>query len=89
MISTSSQSSAVVESANKAQASKYRLKVSQAASVRTKPPWVMTTYEAAAYLCISPSTLRNLIWAGEIKHARVGGKIVLRLQTLNDFIREA
>jgi excisionase family DNA binding protein len=69
--------------------SKYRLKAEQAASVRINPPHVMTIFEGAAYLCVSPCKLRNLIWAGRIKHARIGSKIVMRRESLDDFIRVA
>jgi excisionase family DNA binding protein len=89
MSAVSSLSDASEKTASLANESRYLQKVALAASVRINPPHVMTVFEGAAYLCVSPCKLRHLIWAGRIKHARIGSKIVLRRESLDDFIRVA
>lgn len=69
--------------------SKYRLAADQAAVIRTNPPHAMTLKEGAAYLSISPKKLRMLIQAGRVKHARLGAKIVIRREYLDELLTAA
>jgi excisionase family DNA binding protein len=63
--------------------SKYRLASDRAAIVRITPPGIMDLKEAAAYLAVSPRTIRQLIERGKLKSTRVGAKIVLRREWLD------
>ncbi len=63
--------------------SKYRLAPDRAAIVRTAPPVIMNLKEAAAYLAVSPRTVRQLIDRRAVKSARVGSKIVIRREWLD------
>ena len=63
--------------------SKYRLAPDRAAIVRTSPPVVMTVMESAAYLAVSPRTIRQLIDRRKLKSTRVGSKIVIRREWLD------
>lgn len=69
-----------------AQTGKYRLAPYQAAAIRRAPPFVMTVMEAAAYLAISPRKLRELIAARRVRFARVGAKILLRREYLDELV---
>jgi len=46
----------------------------------------MNLREAAAYACCSERKLRYLVVDRRIRSARVGAKIIIRLQWLDDFI---
>ena len=67
--------------------SKYRLAADKAAIIRTNPPHNMSIFEGAAYVGISPRKLRELIQAGRVKHSRLGSKIILRREYLDDLLR--
>lgn len=69
--------------------SKYRLASTKAAIVRTNPPHNMTVMEGAAYVGISPRKLRDLIQAGRVRYARLGAKIIIRREYLDDLLRMA
>ena len=73
----------------KSASSKYRLAADKAAIVRTNPPHNMSIFEGAAYIGISPRKLRDLIRAGRVKHSRLGAKIILRREYLDDLLRMA
>ncbi len=64
----------------------YRLPPEKAALIRTSPPVVMTVMEAAAYLACSPRKLRDLIQARKLKSTRVGSKIVIRREWLDQML---
>ena len=66
---------------------KYRLSDDKAASIRTNPPVNLTVMEGAAYLGISPRKLRELIQARRVRHARLGAKIILRREYLDELVR--
>ncbi len=66
--------------------SKYRLDAEAASAVRTNPPCVLNVLEAAAYLGISPRKIRDLLYARAIKHAKIGARIVIRKQYLDEFV---
>ena len=68
---------------------KYRLSPEQASAIRTNPPVNMGVFEAAAYLNISPRKLRDLIAARRVKHARLGAKIILRREYLDELVSSA
>jgi excisionase family DNA binding protein len=65
---------------------KYRLAPAKAVAVRTAPPLVMDLKEASDYLVCSPRKLRDLVAARRVRHARVGAKIVIRLEWLDAFL---
>lgn len=69
--------------------SKYRLAADKAAAIRTNPPTNMSVYEGAAYLGISPRKLRDMITARRVKHARLGSKIILRREYLDELVKVA
>lgn len=54
--------------------------------IRTAPPKVLNVQEAAAYMGISPRTLRTWISERKIRVARLGGRVVLRLVDVDRFI---
>jgi len=66
--------------------SKYRLPPEQAANIRTNPPFNMTVMEAAAYLAVSPRKVRDLVASRRLRHARIGAKIVIRREYLDELI---
>jgi excisionase family DNA binding protein len=39
-----------------------------------------TLDKAAAHVAMHPTTLRRAIWAGQLRHARVGGRRAIRLR---------
>ncbi len=47
----------------------------------------MTVMEGAAYARISPRKLRDEIQARRVKHARVGAKIILRREWLDEMLK--
>ena len=63
---------------------KYRLAADKAAVIRTNPPFNMSVMEGAAYIGISPRKLRDIIQARRVKCARVGSKIILRRESLDE-----
>ena len=69
--------------------SKYRLSPEKAATIRTNPPVNMGVFEASAYLNISPRKLRDLIAARRVKCARIGAKIILRREYLDELVSAA
>ena len=58
----------------------------QISSIRSNPPRVLSVREASAYLSVSDRKLREEIALGTIKTARLGSRVLLRLQDLEDFI---
>jgi excisionase family DNA binding protein len=68
---------------------KYRLPEDKAAQIRTAPPVNMSVLEGAAYLCISPRKLRELIASRRVKYARFGAKIILRREYLDELVKVA
>lgn len=68
---------------------KYRLPLDQATVIRTNPPVNLTVMEAAAYIGVSPRKLRDLIAARRVKFARIGAKIILRREYLDELVRAA
>ena len=56
------------------------------ACVRTNPPKQLNVNEAAAYIGVSPRTLRTWISERKISVARLGGRVVLRLVDVDRFI---
>ncbi len=65
---------------------KHRLSPEQAFLIRTSPPAFLTIVEAAEVACCSVRKLRYLIKGNKLKCARVGKKIVIRRQTLDEFL---
>lgn len=65
---------------------KYRLSPEKAALIRTSPPVNMSVFEGAAYLGISPRKLRDLIQTRKVRAARIGSKIVLRREYLDELV---
>lgn len=68
-------------------ASRYRLAADKAAVLRVNPPVNMNVMEAAAYVGVSPRKLRDLIQSGRLKCARLGSKLILRREYLDDLLR--
>ena len=66
---------------------KYRLPADKAVAIRTNPPVNMTVMEGAAYVGVSPRKLRELIQAHRVKYARIGAKIILRREYLDELVR--
>jgi|13_taG_2_1085334.scaffolds.fasta_scaffold01739_9 excisionase family DNA binding protein len=54
--------------------------------IRSVPPRVLNVKEASAYLSISERKLREEIALGNIKVARLGRRILLRLSDLDEFV---
>ena len=54
--------------------------------IRSAPPRVLNVKEASAYLSISERKLREEIAIGNIKVARLGRRILLRLSDLDEFV---
>ncbi len=54
--------------------------------IRSNPPLNQSVKEASLYLGISERKLRDVIARGEIKYARLGSRIILRLKDLNSFL---
>ena len=73
--------------AEKPVSTKYRLAADKAAVIRTNPPHNMSVMEGAAYIGISPRKLRDLIQARRVKCARIGSKIILRRECLDELAR--
>lgn len=63
---------------------KYRLAADKAAVIRTNPPHNMSVMEGAAYIGISPRKLRDIIQSRRVKCARLGSKIILRRESLDE-----
>lgn len=49
----------------------------------------MTVMEGAAYVGVSPRKLRDLIQSGRVKHTRLGAKIILRREYLDQMLTVA
>ncbi len=47
---------------------------------------VYTVPEAASYLTICERKLRELIAEGEIRHCRIGRRVLLRIEDLSDYL---
>ena len=45
--------------------------------------------EAASYLGISYWTLRDLVFQGELAHIKIGRRVLLDLEDLEDYIQKA
>ena len=54
--------------------------------IRRNPPRLMSQSEASAYIGISTRLLRDLIRSKKIKAAKLGGRVILRLQDVDDAI---
>jgi excisionase family DNA binding protein len=54
--------------------------------IRSNPPRVFSVREASAYLSISERKLREEIALGTIKTVRLGSRVLLRLQEIEEFI---
>lgn len=55
----------------------------------TSPPPAATGVRgAAAHLAVSPSTVRRLIAAGELPAVRIGGRVVLRFEDLDQYLAD-
>jgi excisionase family DNA binding protein len=55
-------------------------------NLRNNPPKLLTVIEASTYIGVSQRTLRSWISGREIKVARLGGRVVLRLVDVDRFI---
>lgn len=66
--------------------SPHRLAPDRAQAIRTNPPINMSVLEGAAYISCSSRKLRDLINDRRVKCARIGSKIVLRREWLDDFL---
>lgn len=66
---------------------KYRLTPHEAAIIRTNPPANLTVMEAAAYIRCSPRKLRDLIKEQRVTAVRIGAKIILRREYLDELVR--
>ena len=56
------------------------------AEIRMNPPANMSVKEACKYLIISERKLRDLIAEGDVRHVRLGSRIILRRQDLDLFL---
>ena len=54
--------------------------------LRSTPPKVLNVKEASVYLNVSERKLREEIALGNIKVARLGRRILLRLSDLDEFV---
>lgn len=54
--------------------------------IRQNPPRLMSMSEAAVYLGISTRLLRDLIRSKKIKAAKLGGRVILRLQDVDEAV---
>lgn len=50
-----------------------------------EPPALYKIPDAARILAISTVTLRRLVWAGEIAHARIGRSVRIPADVIRDF----
>ena len=66
--------------------SRYRLAPEQEAAVRVDPPINLNVMECAAYLRCSPRKVRDLISSRRLRHARVGSRIIVRRQWVDEFL---
>ncbi len=64
---------------NRVRASKATAPASQSA------PLLHTIEDAARILAISTVTLRRLVWAGRIEHARIGRSVRIPADVIRDF----
>jgi excisionase family DNA binding protein len=55
-------------------------------NLRNNPPKLLNVTEASTYIGVSQRTLRSWISGREIKVARLGGRVVLRLVDVDRFI---
>jgi len=55
-------------------------------NLRNNPPKLLNVIEASTYIGVSQRTLRSWISGREIKVARLGGRVVLRLVDVDRFI---
>ena len=60
--------------------------IAEESSLRTNPPKLLNVTEASTYIGVSQRTLRSWISEREIKVARLGGRVVLRLVDVDRFI---
>ena len=60
--------------------------IAEESSLRTNPPKLLNVTEASTYIGVSQRTLRSWISGREIKVARLGGRVVLRLVDVDRFI---
>ena len=54
--------------------------------IRMHPPANMSVKEACKYLIISERKLRDLIARGDVRHARLGSRIILRKLDLDAYL---
>lgn len=66
--------------------SKYRLSPDRANLIRTAPPAILNLLEASALLCCSARKLRYLVAGGQIKHRRIGNRIVIKKTWIDEFL---
>jgi len=57
-------------------------------NLRNNPPKLLNVTEASTYIGVSQRTLRSWISGREIKVARLGGRVVLRLVDVDRFIEK-
>ena len=65
-----------------------RLDPERAARIRRDPPEVMTIPEAAAFLTMSPRTVRSHITAGRLSAARLGARVLVVRDVLKGELAE-
>ncbi len=53
---------------------------------RSNPPANMSVIEASSYLGVSERKLRSLISEGDVRHARLGSRVIIRLKDLDQFL---
>jgi len=55
----------------------------------TPPPAALDYRAAAAFLSVSPTTLRRAVAAGELRATRLGRRVVFRVADLEEFLDTA
>lgn len=66
----------------------YRLPPDRAEIVRTDPPVNLTILECAEYCRVSPRKIRELVATRQLKHGRVGNRIIIRRRWADELLGE-
>jgi excisionase family DNA binding protein len=67
--------------------SKPKLTADEVMAIRRAPPTNMSVFEAALYLGISTRKMRGMIAGRRVKFARLGRRIVIRREYLDEVVQ--
>ena len=68
---------------------KNKLAPEEVYAIRTNPPVLLNTLEAAAYIGISPRKFREEFYQGQIRGAKIGTRLIFRRVDLDNYIEGA